>query len=90
MHDNVHGFELHYDIDLTTDRIVRAESTTPCLPYPGICSEPQRRIASLVGEPLDAGLPKRIQRLLGGTAGCAQLYDLTSDLLKLVVPRRPS
>jgi Protein of unknown function (DUF2889) len=88
MHDNVHGFELTYEVDLVTGRVVRAESATSRLPYAGICSEPQRRIASLVGEALDAGLPKRIQHLLGGTAGCAQLYDLTADLLKLAIPRR--
>jgi Protein of unknown function (DUF2889) len=90
MHDNVHGFELTYEVDLTTSQIVRAESTTPRLPYPGICSEPQRRIGFLVGEEFDGGLPKRIQHLLGGAAGCAQLYDLTSDLLKLAIPRRAS
>jgi len=87
MHDDVHGFELTYEVDVTTGRIVRADSTTPRLPYPGICSEPQRRIGSLVGEDFDAGLPKRIQHLIGGAAGCAQLYDLTSDLLKLAIPR---
>jgi hypothetical protein len=29
-------------------------------------------------------LRKRVQTLLGGEAGCAQLYDLTADLLKLL------
>jgi hypothetical protein len=84
MHDNVHGFEVLYEIDATNGRIVKAEHTTPRLPYMGICSEPQRRIAALVGETADAGLRKRIQAHLGGPAGCAQLYDLTADLLKLL------
>jgi hypothetical protein len=84
MHDNVHGFELTYEIELSTGRIVRAEHVTPRLPYMGICSEPQRRIAALLGETLDAGLRQRIQGHLGGTSGCAQLYDLTADLLKLL------
>jgi hypothetical protein len=84
MHDNVHGFELTYEIDTATGRIERAESVTPRLPYTGICSEPQTKIGALVGEIADAGLPKRIQTLLGGTTGCAQLYDLTADLLKLL------
>jgi len=57
---------------------------TPRLPYMGVCSEPQRRFAALVGETADAGLRKRIQGTLGGAAGCAQLYDLTSDLVKLL------
>jgi hypothetical protein len=84
MHDNVHGFELTVEIDLASATITRAEQVTPRLPYLGVCSEPQRRFAALVGETADAGLRKRIQATLGGAAGCAQLYDLTSDLLKLL------
>jgi hypothetical protein len=84
MHDNVHGFEVLYEIDAASGRIVTAEHTTPRLPYMGLCSEPQRRIGALVGETADAGLRKRIQTHLGGPAGCAQLYDLTADLLKLL------
>jgi hypothetical protein len=83
MHDDVHGFELHYEVDLASGRIVSARSLTPKLPYMGICSEPQNRIDRLVGETVDDGLRKRIQAHLGGATGCAQLYDLTSDLLKL-------
>jgi Protein of unknown function (DUF2889) len=85
MYDNVHGFELTCEIDLASGTIVRAEHVTPRLPYMGICSEPQRRLASLVGETADPGLRKRIQTTLGGEAGCAQLYDLTADILKLAL-----
>ncbi len=88
MHDNVHGFEIFYEVELASGRIVRADSTISRLPYAGICSEPQGRIQSLLGETLDAGLPKRAQALLGGAAGCAQLFDLTTDLLKLVAAPR--
>ena len=84
MHDNVHGFDLHYEIDLDRGVIVAADSITSRLPYLGICNEPQGKIASLIGEPADAGLRKRIQTLIGGEAGCAQIYDLTADLLKLL------
>lgn len=84
MHDNVHGFEITYEVDLATGTIVRAEHVTPRLPYMGICSEPQRKIAALLGETADAGLRRRIQSHLGGETGCAQLYDLTADLLKLL------
>jgi hypothetical protein len=83
MHDDVHGFEIAYEVDAASGRILSARSLTPKLPYMGICSEPQRRIDALVGESLDDGLRKRIQAHLGGVSGCAQLYDLTSDLLKL-------
>ena len=88
MDDNVHGFQITYEVDAGSGRILRAESVTPKLPYMGICSEPQRRIEALVGEVVDDGLRKRIQAHLGGALGCAQLYDLTSDLLRLLRAER--
>jgi hypothetical protein len=84
MHDNVHGFDLHYEVDLERGTIAAANSVTSRLPYAGICSEPQGRIEALRGQPVDAALRKGIQSSLGGIGGCAQLYDLTSDLLKLL------
>jgi DUF2889 family protein len=87
MDDNAHGFALTYEVELATGRIVRAESVTSRLPYSGICSEPQRKIDALVGETLDDGLLKRVQKHVGGVTGCAQLYDLTADLLKLAAGR---
>ena len=88
MHDDVHGFEITYDVDRVSSRILRAHSLTPKLPYAGICSVAQRCIDALVGETLDDGLRKRIQTHLGGVSGCAQLYDLTADLLKLLRAER--
>jgi hypothetical protein len=84
MHDNVHGFDLHVEINLETGIVAAAESVTSRLPYLGICTEPQGKIASLVGQQADGELRKRIQTQLGGESGCAQLYDLTADLLKLL------
>jgi hypothetical protein len=84
MHDNVHGFDLHYELDLERGVIIAADSVTSRLPYRGICSEPQGKIKSLLDQPADALLRKRIQIQIGGSSGCAQLYDLTADLLKLL------
>lgn len=84
MHDDVHGFDVHYEVDLDSGCVIAAHSITSRLPYRGICDEPQRRIERMVGQPLDAALRKRASGLLGGEAGCAQLYDLTADLLKLL------
>jgi hypothetical protein len=84
MHDNVHGFDVHYEVDLDRGVIVAADSVTSRLPYAGICDEPQGRIRALLEQPVDAQLRKRIQALIGGSAGCAQLHDLTADLLKLL------
>lgn len=88
LHDNVHGFDLEIAVDSAAATIVAATAATPRLPYAGICTEPQARLASLVGERVDEGLSRRIQTLLGGVGGCAQLYDLTADLLKLLGPTR--
>lgn len=85
MHDNVHGFDVHYEVDLDSERIVAADSITSRLPYQGICAEPQQKIAAMIGQPADASLSRRIQGSLGGETGCAQLYDLTADLLKLLM-----
>jgi hypothetical protein len=84
MHDDVHGFDLHLEVDLARGVIVAADSVTSRLPYRGVCDEPQGRFARLVGERMDPALRKRIQTGLGGEAGCGQLYDLTADLLKLL------
>lgn len=84
MHDNVHGFEITYEIDLASGTIVRAEHVTPRLPYMGICTEPQRKLSAMLGETVDEALRQRVQAHLGGPTGCAQLYDLTTDLLKLL------
>jgi hypothetical protein len=84
MHDNVHGFDLHIEIDLEAGTVAAADSITSQLPYQGICTEPQGKLASLIGQGADGTLRKRIQTQLGGESGCAQLYDLTADLLKLL------
>lgn len=84
MHDNVHGFDVHYEVDVDHGVVVAADSVVSRLPYSGICSEPQARIKSMVGQRVDGELRKRIQSLLGGGAGCGQLHDLTADLLKLL------
>lgn len=86
MHDDVHGFDVHYEVDLATDTIVAADSTTSRVPYRGLCDEPQARVRAMVGQPVDALLRKRSQAVLGGELGCAQLFDLTGDVLKLLAP----
>ena len=84
MHDNVHGFDLTFEVDAATGRIERADSVTSRLPYAGICSEPQGKIKALIGETVDGTLRKRLSGHVGGVSGCAQLFDLTADLLKLL------
>lgn len=84
MFDEVHSFQIWYAVDLATGAIVDAGSITPRLPYSSICSDPQRNIAGLLGQTVGPELRKRIGVLIGGVSGCAQLYDLTADLLRLL------
>ena len=86
MFDQVHGFELWYDVEGRSQTVVDARLLTPRLPYMGICEEPQRRVRAMVGVTLDAGWPAVVRSRLGGRQGCFQLTDLTSDLFRLLNP----
>jgi hypothetical protein len=87
MFDQVHGFELWYDVDEASRTVVDARLLTPRLPYMGICDEPQRRVRAMVGLTLDADWPRAVRSRLGGREGCFQLTDLTIDLFRLLNPR---
>jgi hypothetical protein len=84
MFDNVHGFELWYDVDAESHEILRARVLTPHLPYMGICDEPQQRARDMVGVKLGADWTATVRPRLGGRRGCFQLTDLTSDLCRLL------
>jgi hypothetical protein len=84
MFDQVHGFELWYDVDVETRRILRARSLTPRLPYMGICDQVQGRHQALVGLTLDARWPVALREATAGSHGCFQLADLTADLFRLL------
>jgi hypothetical protein len=84
MFDQVHGFELWYDVDARSHEIMAARVLTPRLPYMGICDEPQQRARDMVGVKLDADWAGNVRTRLGGRRGCFQLTDLTSDLCRLL------
>jgi hypothetical protein len=84
MFDQVHGFELWYDVDARSRVVTGARVLTPRLPYMGICDEPQRRVRDMVGVTLDAEWPAAVRSRLGGRLGCFQLTDLTTDLFRLL------
>jgi hypothetical protein len=86
MFDQVHGFELWYDVDAPSQTVVDARVLTPRLPYMGICDEPQQRVSEMVGATLDAQWAGLVRGRLGGRQGCFQLTDLTSDLFRLLNP----
>jgi len=84
MFDQVHGFELWYDLNIKTHRILRTRALTPRLPYMGICDQPQGRNQTLVGITLDERWPATLRGATGGPLGCFQLTDLTGDLFRLL------
>jgi hypothetical protein len=84
MFDQVHGFELWYDVEAATGRILRARSLTPRLPYMGICDQVQGRHQALVGLALDARWPVTMREATAGAHGCFQLADLTGDVFHLL------
>lgn len=84
MFDQVHGFELWYDVDEQSHEILAARVLTPRLPYMGICEEPQQRVRDMIGVKLGADWAGGVRTRLGGRRGCFQLTDLTSDLLRLL------
>ena len=86
MFDQVHGFELWYDVDEHSHEILNARVLTPRLPYMGICEEPQRNVRDMIGVRLDADWAGVVRSRLGGRRGCFQLTDLTSDLFRLLTP----
>ena len=84
MFDQVHGFELWYDVDEQSHEVLAARVLTPRLPYMGICEEPQQRVRDMIGVKLGADWAGGVRTRLGGRRGCFQLTDLTSDLLRLL------
>jgi Protein of unknown function (DUF2889) len=84
MFDQVHGFELWYDVEVGSQRVLRTRALTPRLPYMGICDRPQGRNRMLVGTRLDEGWPALVRETTGGPGGCFQLTDLTGDLFRLL------
>ena len=87
MFDQVHGFELWYDVDEQSHEVLAARVLTPRLPYMGICEEPQQRVRDMIGVKLGADWAGGVRTRLGGRRGCFQLTDLTSDLLRLLTWR---
>ncbi len=84
MFDQVHGFEIWYEVDVRSHEVVTARALTPRLPYFGLCEQPQTRIVGLVGRRLDTGWTKTVREAIGGREGCWQLTDLTTDVLRLL------
>ena len=81
MEDTVH--EIRVAFNIASDGMVQAaQSEGIRLPYHGICEDPQLRMPGLVGQKLNQDFMRRIADQVGGTAGCAHLFDLSIDCLR--------
>jgi Protein of unknown function (DUF2889) len=82
MEDSIHDIKIGFD--LSSDGMVsNARSSGARLPYHGICEEPQLRTPALNGLKVTGGFVGQFAEHVGGAQGCAHLFDLSIDVLRL-------
>jgi hypothetical protein len=82
MQDTVHDIAIGFD--LARDGVIsNAYSRGLRLPYRGICEDAQLRTARLNGMRANDGYILQFSDRVGGSEGCAHLFDLSVDLLRL-------
>ena len=82
MNDTVHDIAIMFDL-AHDGTISNAHSTGLRLPYHGICEDAQSRTERLNGMRLNDGYSLQFADRVGGAEGCAHLFDLSADLLRL-------
>jgi Protein of unknown function (DUF2889) len=78
IHDIRIGFELSSD-----GMISNARSRGARLPYHGICEDPHLRTPALEGLNVTGAFISQFAEHVGGAQGCAHLFDLSTDALRL-------
>lgn len=82
MNDTVHDITIGFD--LARDGVIsNAHSRGLRLPYHGICEDAQLRTARLSGMRVNDEYTLQFADRVGGSEGCAHLFDLSIDLLRL-------
>jgi hypothetical protein len=81
MQDTVHDIRVTFDMALD-GTIQAAQSEGIRLPYHGLCEDPQLRMPGLKGQKLGPDFIRLIADQVGGTSGCAHLFDLSVDCLR--------
>src|SRR5262245_27123867 len=82
MEDSIHDIKICFD--LSTDGMVsNASSNGARLPYHGICEDPHLRTQALNGLKVTGAFVGQFAEHVGGAQGCAHLYDLSIDVLRL-------
>jgi Protein of unknown function (DUF2889) len=82
MEDTIHDIRIGFD--LSSDGVVsNAWSSGTRLPYHGVCEDPHLRTAALEGLKVTGGFVGQFAEHVGGAQGCAHLFDLSIDVLRL-------
>lgn len=82
MNDTVHDIAIMFDL-ACDGTISNAHSRGLRLPYHGICEDAQLRTERLNGMRLNDRYSLQFADRVGGAEGCAHLFDLSADLLRL-------
>jgi Protein of unknown function (DUF2889) len=82
MEDAVHDIRIGFD--LSSDGVIsNARSRGARLPYHGICEDPHLRTPALEGLKVTSAFVAQFAEHVGGAQGCAHLFDLSVDCLRL-------
>jgi hypothetical protein len=82
MEDSIHDISIGFD--LSSDGVVsNARSRGARLPYHGLCEDPHLRTPALEGLKVTAAFVGQFAERIGGAQGCAHLFDLSIDVLRL-------
>jgi DUF2889 family protein len=82
MEDAVHDIGIGFDLS-SDGMISNARSRGARLPYHGICEDPHLRTPSLEGLKVTGAFVAQFAEHVGGSQGCAHLFDLSIDVLRL-------
>jgi hypothetical protein len=82
MEDAVHDIRIGFD--LSSDGVIsNARSRGSRLPYHGLCEDPHLRTPALEGLKVTGAFVAQFAEHVGGAQGCAHLFDLSIDVLRL-------
>ncbi|MBO0726167.1 MAG: DUF2889 domain-containing protein [Blastocatellia bacterium] len=82
MEDAIHDIRIGFD--LSGDGVIsNARSHGARLPYHGLCEDPHLRTPALEGLKVTGAFVAQFAEHVGGEQGCAHLFDLSIDVLRL-------
>ena len=82
MEDSVHDIRVGFDLS-SEGVISNAGSRGARVPYHGICEDPHLRTRALEGLKVTGAFVSQFAERVGGAQGCAHLFDLSIDVLRL-------